>query len=427
MGSVRIRNETGKLFFDFKYQNTRCREQTTLDDTKANRNRLQKVMDKIDAEITLGQFNYADYFPNSAMVGKFEKIEINRRILSGEAKPTFKEFAAEWYEEMEVSWRNSYQLTVSSLLNGRIMDWFGEKEVNHITKADILKFRASLAKVKCKNGKSLSNEYINKYMKVFRMVINEAADRFDFTSPFRGIKPLKKPKSQINPFTLDEVNKMISNVRPDFKNYYTVRFFSAMRTGEIDGLKWKYVDFDRRQILVRESWVLQQTETTKTDGSTREIDMSQPVYDALKAQWEVTGGKFDYVFVNGAGNPLDKTNVSQRIWYPLLRYLDLPRRNPYQTRHTAATLWLASGESPEWIARQMGHSTTEMLFRVYSRYVPNLTRQDGSAFERLLANNGLVQKTGQETEKIDSTETVGITRATVKPLKPTMHQLGGDQ
>ena len=32
----------------------------------------------------------------------------------------------------------------------------------------------------------------------------------------------------------------------------------------------------------------------------------------------------------------------------------------------------------------MGHTTTEMLFRVYSRYVPNLTRQDGSAFERLL-------------------------------------------
>jgi integrase len=32
----------------------------------------------------------------------------------------------------------------------------------------------------------------------------------------------------------------------------------------------------------------------------------------------------------------------------------------------------------------MGHSTTEMLFRIYSRYVPNLTRQDGSAFESLL-------------------------------------------
>jgi integrase len=28
-----------------------------------------------------------------------------------------------------------------------------------------------------------------------------------------------------------------------------------------------------------------------------------------------------------------------------------------------------------------------MLFRVYSRYVPNLTRQDGSAFETLLTQN----------------------------------------
>ena len=59
----------------------------------------------------------------------------------------------------------------------------------------------------------------------------------------------------------------------------------------------------------------------------------------------------------------------------------------YHCRHTAATLWLAAGENPEWIARQMGHTTTEMLFRVYSRYVPNLTRKDGSAFERLLLQN----------------------------------------
>jgi len=46
-----------------------------------------------------------------------------------------------------------------------------------------------------------------------------------------------------------------------------------------------------------------------------------------------------------------------------------------------------AGESPEWIARQMGHSSSEMLFRAYSRFVPNLTRSDGSAFERLLQSN----------------------------------------
>ena len=71
----------------------------------------------------------------------------------------------------------------------------------------------------------------------------------------------------------------------------------------------------------------------------------------------------------------------------MLRHLGLRRRRPYQTRHTAATLWLAAGENPEWIARQMGHTTTEMLFRVYSRYVPNLTRRDGSAFDNLIKAN----------------------------------------
>ena len=36
---------------------------------------------------------------------------------------------------------------------------------------------------------------------------------------------------------------------------------------------------------------------------------------------------------------------------------------------------------------QMGHSNTEMLFRIYSRFIPNLTRQDGSAIDRLLRQN----------------------------------------
>jgi integrase len=114
--------------------------------------------------------------------------------------------------------------------------------------------------------------------------------------------------------------------------------------------------------------------------------MSQPVFDAMKSQFEATGHLSEYVFCNLQGTPVDNKNFSDRVWYPLLRHLGLTARRPYQMRHTGATLWLASGEAPEWIARQMGHTNTEMLFKVYSRYVPNLTRQDGSAMERLLAS-----------------------------------------
>ncbi|GAK83167.1 phage integrase [Vibrio ponticus] len=111
--------------------------------------------------------------------------------------------------------------------------------------------------------------------------------------------------------------------------------------------------------------------------------MSSIVYDAIMSQRNVTG-EGEFVFCNSKGNPFDKRNIRERIWKPALVKLGMSYRRPYETRHTAATLWLAAGESPEWIAKQMGHTTTKMLFEVYSRFIPNLTRQDGSAFEKLL-------------------------------------------
>ncbi len=95
-------------------------------------------------------------------------------------------------------------------------------------------------------------------------------------------------------------------------------------------------------------------------------------------------------------------NVTRRVWYPLLETLKLKRRTPYQTRHTAATIWLASGESPEWIAKQLGHANTTMLFKVYSRYVPNLVRRDGTALERLLSEHKLPFETmGEALQELD--------------------------
>jgi integrase len=217
-------------------------------------------------------------------------------------------------------------------------------------------------------------------------IIDEAADRYNFTTPTVNIKRLRVQKTDIDPFSLDDVQSILRTVRADYVNYFIVRFLTGMRTGEIHGLKWQYVDFELRILRVRETFVLGEDEYTKTDGSQRDIQMSQPVYDALKIQYTATRDLSEYVFCNANGGPLDNKNFSDRVWYPILRHLGLKARRPYQTRHTAATLWLASGEAPEWIARQMGHTSTEMLFRVYSRYVPNLTRQDGSAMERLLAS-----------------------------------------
>ena len=47
MGSIRSRD--GKLFLDFHYQQVRCREQTKLTDTPANRQKLAKVLAMLQA------------------------------------------------------------------------------------------------------------------------------------------------------------------------------------------------------------------------------------------------------------------------------------------------------------------------------------------------------------------------------------------
>lgn len=399
MASIRARDTTGKLFFDFRFQNTRCREQTALDDNPVNRRKLEGILKRIEAEITLGTFEYSRYFPGSSNAKKFAEAANQRARAQVRATPLFSEFAEVWLSEMSAQWRNSHISTIKSTLRAHLNPAFGEKEVGSITKAEILSFRSQLAKVRNGKDKPLSAERINHIMTPLRMILNEAADRFEFTSPYVGIKSIKVPRTDVEPFTFDEVKQILETVRPDFKNYYIVRFLTGMRTGEIDGLQWQYVDFERRQILVRQALVNDELVYTKNDGSFRTIDMSGPVYEALQSQHQATG-EFEYVFSTRNGKPMAHRNITQRVWYPLLRHLGLRKRRPYQTRHTAATLWLASGEAPEWIARQMGHTTTEMLFRVYSRYVPNLTRRDGSAMERLLMNelNHASQTEAQEKE-----------------------------
>ena len=160
MGKIVERPETGKLFFDFRYAGMRCREQTTLDNTPANRKKLETILKRLEAEITLGSFEYHKYFPNSSLAQKFTKQAEVQKAKEAHDTPLFKEFS-------------------------------------HITKKDILEFRASLAKVTTRSKKGLSASRINKIMTPLRMILSEAANRYEFSSPFHGIKSLKVPRTDV--------------------------------------------------------------------------------------------------------------------------------------------------------------------------------------------------------------------------------------
>ncbi len=318
MGSINSRYS--RLVIEFRYRGVRCREQTKLEDNPPNRKRAKQILERIEAEITLGIFDYAKYFPSSKKAAQF--TEHNERIAQIHADtPLFSDFANLWYHESEVGWRSTHKTHVRGTLDRYLTPYFEKKAVSQVTKAEILAFRAKISKLPGRSGnETWSAEHINHTMTPLRQILNEAADRFEFNSPCRGIKSLRVPKTEVEPFTIEQVQKIISTVRADFSCYYTVRFFTGMRSAEINGLQWRYVDFDRQQILVRKTLVRGEITTTKNDGSLREIEMSQPVYDALKEQKKITG-EHEFVFCNRLGQPLDNNNITKRVWYPLLRHM----------------------------------------------------------------------------------------------------------
>ncbi len=395
MGSIRV-NSKGLLFFDFYYRKVRCREYTRLKDTVANRRRLERVLKKIERGIQEGSFKYADYFPNSRRARLFAEsasatVANTPDAAAGEQKapnpastlPSFYTFSNQWFSEREVGWKRSQQNKVADILNIHLNPRFGDVPVDRILKEDVLAFRGYLAR-DYRNGKGLSPDRINQIINVLQQILTEAADRFEFTLKLDGIKPLRVGRTQVDPLSLDEVQRFLSLVPKRYRNFYTVAFFTGMRTSELIGLKRRYVDLERSEILIRETIVQGFEDTPKTGGSERVIQMTTLVANALREEMAHSDVDSAYVFHGRSGQPLNYRNMAQRVWYPTLKKAGLRPRRPYQTRHTAATLWLAAGENPEWIARQMGHTTTKMLFTVYSRYVPDLTRRDGSAMEQIL-------------------------------------------
>src|SRR3989442_15770066 len=95
------------------------------------------------------------------------------------------------------------------------------------------------------------------------------------------------------------------------------------------------------------------------------------------------------IFPSRTGGPLNLTNVRERVWKPALRRTGLRYRTMYQTRHTFATLALQSSEQIGWVSKQLGHTSDEMVIRHCAKFIPNLTRRDGSALTKVMQEQGL--------------------------------------
>lgn len=283
------------------------------------------------------------------------------------------------------------------MLEARILPTLGEKRVSEITEEHVEKLLAALrrgdapapaadpATPKRRRPRApvkLSNRRVNMIHKFLRQSLDRAVRRGWLPgNPARGVELLREERSDVDPLDLDEVKAFLTKGVHDEeeRRYFTVAFFTGMRPGEQIGLRWGDIDWKRKLLKVRKG---------KTVQSKRDVALLPLVETALRAQRKASQLRGDLVFPSTTGTPRHIANLRERVWNVALRRAGLRLRPLYQTKHTFASIMPGLGESPQWCADQLGISL-ETFFRRYSRYLPNLTRRDGSEAARRLAAMGL--------------------------------------
>ena len=180
-----------------------------------------------------------------------------------------------------------------------------------------------------------------------------------------------KDEKAPDPFTTDEIEKIICNLDAPMGNQMTFAFWTGLRTGEIIGLRASDLQLDKNRILVRRSVSRGVLKTTKTNKQ-RWVHLLPPAKAALEAQLALFGAPGGWVFPN----PFTKQrwkNESKitRRWKRALAAAGIRYRRPYQTRHTFASMHLSSGENVMYVAQQMGHADWSMLIKVYGHWIPS--------------------------------------------------------
>jgi integrase len=382
----RVYSRGGKLWVDFYYLGERVRERSGLDDTRANRELLRRKLDLVVSQIDNGIFEFGKSFAHSKKVAHFTSLE-GRTFRKNPKDITFGKYVEQWWTEMHPGMSASQARDYTSILKVHLLPYFGQLPFNEFRPVLMKKFLSHLNLKKTPGGKPLSGKRIQNIMIPLRVIVAGAIDEHgwaDLPNPFAGLKLPKAGRIRIHPFKIEEWTKLMEFIPAWYRPYFQLAVLTGARPSEQVALKWSAVD--DQFIHIELSRVRNQEKAElKTAASNRRIDIRpsmQKVLEAQKAQTE--GFQTPYVFINIEGRPILQDKLRE-LWARAMKKSQLPYRRMYEIKHTFASWALAAGESPEWVARTMGHVNTAMIYKTYGRYIPNLTRQDGSALETLWA------------------------------------------
>lgn len=356
-----------RLRITFFWLGQRRRETLDIPATKANIKYAGNLRAAVLNAIERGQFDYAQFFPNS----KFARL--NAPVVR--ARPTVGELIDTYICNARKSLSPSTLASYSRWANSRLKPKWGNLIAEEVTTPDIRTWIADLAD-------EMDNKSIRNCAGLLSAVLNRAAaESVIKTNPMAPIKmksvlpkAKKTPDDDVDPFNDTEIAAILAACRTvEERAFWQFAFGSGLRTGELIAIKDIHADTVGNVITVSDNVVSADFGTVEKDtktGTIREIPMLPAAKEAVLAIRSLNRNKTDYLFVPPDGQRWrDDQQLRKGSWIPTLKRAGVRYRNPYQTRHTFASKLLMQGEPELLVAKLLGHSTVEMVRRHYGRFI----------------------------------------------------------
>jgi len=360
---IRHGKRIDSLRIRFHYKNKECCEGLKLKPTKNNILRANKLRAEIINAIARGTFNYTEYFPESSNVKHFGHIV--KDITVGQLLEDF-------LRQTEKSLQKSTFISYKRLSNKYLFPNFSDILITDLTPCMI---REWISKTK------LTVSSIRKILYPLRAAVDQAInDDIIICNPFDRVKinrlinkDTAKSKYEVNPFNIEEIKAILKASDGQIRNLLQFAFFSGLRTSELLALSWDNINWHKKTATINKAFVYGELKTTKTPTGNRKLLLLPPAFEALKLQKKHTFSQKGRVFYNPKTNEpwLNGDQIYNTAWSPTIKSAKVKYRNPYQTRHTFASMMLSSGENILWVAQQMGHVNIDTLIKHYSRWIPD--------------------------------------------------------
>lgn len=271
------------------------------------------------------------------------------------------ELGTAWLEGKKGTVKPKYQGDLETSWNVHVKPQWGSRRIGDVRHSEVQAWVSELAG---RRSATITIRAFGVLKGVFDMAVSDGLVR---KSPASGVKlPRKMHKARV--YLTPQQVIALADESGRYRALVLTLGFCGPRWGEAAALRVKNIDFKRKRILIRLSYVRagrRHYEGAPKTWETRDIPAPDIVLDALRGECE---GKHpdDLVFTNAKGEHIREQAIGGNGWYAgAIKRSKIPALAVHDLRHTAASVAISSGANVKAVQRMLGHKSAAMTLDIY--------------------------------------------------------------